>query len=296
LNWAKYKTKKIRTVRYAVQVLFFFLIFYMSIIGIWKGVLVLVIFGMTIFLGRIFCGWICPFGLYMDTITWLRNTLKMSHWPLPQKLNQTLHKTRYIIAAMIFATILLGFILGSATLLDLPNFIWLRPPFVPFTFFLEPLQPLMLPWKPPFGALFEINGAYFTYPYVGEIMIYLQKSRLALPIAYIFTTATLAASFKVRRFWCRFCPTGISLSIINRFKPFHALPLLSLSKDSQKCTKCGICKRVCPVQVTEIYENKTGKVKTSMCILCLRCVEMCPHKNCLSLKFTNKPLHKNCNQ
>jgi len=294
LNWAKYKTKKIRTVRYAVQLLFFFLIFYMAIIGIWKGVLVLAIFGMTIFLGRFFCGWICPFGLYMDTITWLRNILKMSHWPLPQKLNQTLHKTRYIIAAMIFATVLLGFILGSATLFDLPNFIWLRPPFVPFTFFLEPLQPLILPWKPPFGALFEINGTYITYPYVGEIMIYLQKSKLALPIAYIFTTATLAASFKIRRFWCRFCPTGISLSIVNRFKRFRALPLMSLSKDGKKCTKCGICKRVCPVQVTEIYENRTGKIRTSMCILCLRCVEMCPQKNCLSLKVTNITLYKNC--
>jgi len=293
LNWAKYKTKKIRTVRYAVQVLFFFLIFYMSIIGIWKGVLVLAIFGMTIFLGRFFCGWICPFGLYMDTITILRNVLKRPYLSLPQKFNQTLHKTRYVVAAMIFVTVLLGFILGSATLFDLFNFIWLRPPFVPFTFFLEPLQPLMLPWKPPFGALFEINRIYLTYPYVGEIMVYLQKSKLALPIAYIFTTATLVASFKIRRFWCRFCPTGISLSIINRFRAFRALPLLSLNKNDQKCTKCGICKRVCPVQVTEVYENKTGKIKTSMCILCLRCVEMCPQKNCLSLKFTNNPFHKN---
>jgi formate hydrogenlyase subunit 6/NADH:ubiquinone oxidoreductase subunit I len=34
----------------------------------------------------------------------------------------------------------------------------------------------------------------------------------------------------------------------------------------------------CPVWVTEVYEKKTGPVDTSMCMLCLRCVEMCPEK------------------
>jgi polyferredoxin len=285
VNWIKYKTKNIQIVRYAVQLLFFFLILYLAVIGIWKGVLLLVIFGITLILGRFFCGWICPFGLYMDTITILRRQLKIPYWALPQKLNQALHKTRYVVAFVIFVIVLQGFILGSTSFFELTNFVWLRPPFLSYTIFLEPLQVIILPWKPPFGALFEIKGVYFTYPYVGEILMYLQKSRFALLLAYAFVAATLASSFKVRRFWCRFCPTGISFAVINRFRQFRALPLLSLSKDSKKCTKCGICKRVCPVQVTEIYEKKTGKIMTSMCILCLRCVEMCPEQNCLSLGY-----------
>jgi polyferredoxin len=270
--------------------MFFFLILYLSIIGIWKGVLLLVIFGITIILGRYFCGWICPFGLYMDTVTLLRRHLKIPYWSLPQKLNQTLHKMRYVIAFVVLVLVLPGFLLGTIRIFELANFVWLRPPFLPYTVLLEPLQTIILPWKPPFGALFEINGIYFTYPYVGEILMYLQESKFALPLAYIFATVTLAASFKIRRFWCRFCPTGISLATLNRFKRFRVLPLLGLSKDSAKCTKCGICKRVCPVQVTEIYEKKTGKIMTSMCILCLRCVEMCPEQNCLNLKLANKTL------
>ncbi|MDR0372331.1 MAG: 4Fe-4S binding protein [Nitrososphaerota archaeon] len=284
----KYKIKKISILRYITQLLFFLLILYLSIIGVWKGVLLLVIFGITLFFGRFFCGWICPFGLYMDTVTLLRRYLGIPYWLLPKNLNQTLHKTRYVVAFMILLLALPSFILGSTGLLELTNFIWLRPPFIPYTIFLGPLQPIILPWQPPFGALFEINGIYFTYPYAGEILMYLQKSGFALPLAAIFVGVTLGASFKIRRFWCRFCPTGISFAAINRTKQFQVLPLLSLDKDGEKCTKCGICKRVCPVQVTEIYEKKTGKIATSMCMLCLRCVEMCPQKNCLRLKMANK--------
>jgi len=67
---------------------------------------------------------------------------------------------------------------------------------------------------------------------------------------------------------------------------------LHLHKEGEKCTKCGTCKRVCPVQVTETYEMKGGDVKTSMCTLCLRCVEMCPNEDCLKLNVSGKTLLK----
>ena len=102
-------------------------------------------------------------------------------------------------------------------------------------------------------------------------------------------------SFFVRRVWCRFCPTGSSIAVVNRFKGFKWAPLLHLDKDEEKCTKCGICKRVCPVQVTEVYEQKGGKINTSMCMLCTRCVEMCPYEDCLKVKFGGKTVFKSRN-
>jgi len=187
------------------------------------------------------------------------------------------------------ATILLlpvpSFIFGTSAATDLANFVTLRQPFTPYSFLLEPLQPLVLPWKPPFGALFALGDSYFTFPYVGEILLYLQNnSGAALALSYVFVGVVLAASFKVRRFWCRFCPTGVSIGAANKFKILKKLPFLCLSKEKEKCTKCGICKRVCPVQVTEVYEGG-GKIDTQMCLLCLRCVEMCPERGCLSLKL-----------
>jgi ferredoxin-type protein NapH len=293
MNWLKDKTKRISIIRTIVQLLFLFLIFYVSIVAVWKGLLLVIIIGSTLFLGRLFCGWVCPLGLYQDMMTLLRRLLRIRHWSLPRKVNEDLHEARYLIALVILVVVLSATLL--ATSFDIGNFVTLRPPFTVFAFLLEPLQPIVLPWHPPFGALAGVGGVYLTFPYVGEILLYLRDTGFALPLSYLFVVAVLAASFKVRRFWCRFCPTGISIAALNRFKHFKWAPLLRLSKDGEKCTKCGICQRVCPVQVTEVYEKKTGPVDTSMCMLCLRCIEMCPEKECLSLKAAGQTIYRSRN-
>ena len=63
---------------------------------------------------------------------------------------------------------------------------------------------------------------------------------------------------------------------------------LRLNKDEEKCTKCGICKRVCPLGVTEVYDLKGGDVTSTNCMLCLRCVEMCPYDDTLKMNFLGK--------
>ena len=126
-------------------------------------------------------------------------------------------------------------------------------------------------------------------------MAYTGGKGFALPITFAFITITVAASIKVRRFWCRFCPTGASIAIVNRFRGFKWTPVLHINKDEEKCAKCGICKRVCPVQVTDVYEQKGGKIGTSMCMLCLRCVEMCPYEECLKVKMGSKTVFKSRN-
>jgi polyferredoxin len=134
--------------------------------------------------------------------------------------------------------------------------------------------------------VFRVN---LTYPYVQEFFGYLGKN-LNVAFAIAFVSLTLVGSFFIRRFWCRFCPTAVSLGVINRFKGFKWAPLMHLEKDEEKCTKCGVCERVCQSQVTEVYEQKGGKIDTSMCMLCLRCAEMCPYEDTLKLKFGNKTL------
>ncbi len=81
-------------------------------------------------------------------------------------------------------------------------------------------------------------------------------------------------------------------AIFSTFFPFKKLALLRLHKIEEKCTKCGICKRVCPTQVTEVYEEKGGDVTVSGCMLCFRCVEMCPYEDCLKVKMAGKDVLK----
>ena len=287
------KNKRVSYIRLLVQILFLVVIYWLAIIAVWKGLILVLVIGATFVLGKFFCGWICPFGLYMDLITLLRGVVRIRHWSLSEKLNTSLHKLRYVIASVIFSLALLPFLIGTASSLNIGDFVWLRGPFRPLTIMLAPLETLIIPWVPPFGGLLEFNGKTLSFPYVGEIMAY--TGGKGLPIAVIFVILVVAASFKLRRFWCRFCPTGISIAIVNRFRQFNWVPFLHLNKIEEKCTKCGICKRVCPVQVTDVYEKSGGDIKTSMCMLCLRCVEMCPYSGALKVHLAGKTLFESRN-
>ena len=102
-GWVNDKIKRVSHVRLLIQLIFLIVIFYLSIIGVWKGLLLCLIVGATAILGRFFCGWICPFGFYMDLVTLLRRWLRIRHWNLSESLNYNLHKLRYLVALAILA-------------------------------------------------------------------------------------------------------------------------------------------------------------------------------------------------
>ncbi len=280
LIWKKNLTTKISYLRLWVQVASVVGIFYIFASLNWLLYLLLAVFVMSLFLGRFFCGWICPFGLYMDLVTQLRKVLKIRYRKLPDRLNRSLNKLRY---GIIVFFLIAPFIFSSTSNWLLPSALSLAGPFRPILVLLSPLEPLIIPWK----SLIVLQGINISYPYASDLTFYLTEN-LALIAISVFVGLTLVASLFVRRFWCRFCPTGISLAIINRFKVFKWFPPFHLYKEEEKCTKCGICERVCPPQVTEVYEQKGGKITTSMCLMCLRCVEMCPYEGCLKVKVAGK--------
>jgi polyferredoxin len=296
LIWKKGLATKVTYLRFVIQVVAMVAVFYLFTYPVWQLIVLIVILVMPIVWGRFFCGWLCPFGLYMDAITLIRKAFKVRYRNLPDKLNKFLHNFRYV---LLLVFLILPFILilidppstlESSTLMAL----LFAGPFRPLGVLLGPLIPLIVPWVGPL----EIGGVYFSYPYVQEVIFYSNEvfSEIFVTItALIFVVLTFVGSFFVRRVWCRFCPTGSSIAILNRFKGFKWAPVLHLDKDEEKCTKCGICKRVCPVQVTEVYEQKGGKIMTSMCMLCTRCVEMCPYEDCLKVKLGGKTVFKSRN-
>jgi polyferredoxin len=296
LIWKKGLATKVTYLRFLIQVVAIVAVFYLFTYPVWQLIVLIVILVMPIVLGRFFCGWLCPFGLYMDAITLIRKAFKVRYRNLPEKLNKFLHNFRYVLLLFfLIVPFILSLIdpppsLDSATLMAL----LFAGPFRPLGVLLGPVIPLIVPWVGPL----EIGGVYFSYPYVQEVIFYSNGvfSEIFITItALIFVALTFVGSFFVRRVWCRFCPTGSSIAILNRLKGFKWAPVLHLDKDEEKCTKCGICKRVCPVQVTEVYEQKGGKIMTSMCMLCTRCVEMCPYEDCLKVKLGGKTIFKSRN-
>lgn len=86
---------------------------------------------------------------------------------------------------------------------------------------------------------------------------------LKAAIAVVF----VAGSIAMKRFFCvLFCPIGALYGLFNR------ISLLQIKYDESRCVKCGICNRVCPMDIN-IYENQTDYD----CIRCFECVDKCPY-------------------
>jgi polyferredoxin len=106
-------------------------------------------------------------------------------------------------------------------------------------------------------------------------------------VILVLTTLLYFSSFILKRAWCKFCPLGVILSYFNQGA------FLSKEKDLVKCTKCAICANACPMETIEVYNEKKKKyVNHSQCIHCYRCVDLCPEKKCLTVKFLGIPIFK----
>jgi len=293
LIWKKDRTRKLSYLRLFIQLVSLVGIFYSFTLALWLSVFFLVILGVTFFSGRFFCGWVCPFGFYMDLIALLRKKLGVRYRILPDRLNRALNKLRYVIAAVILAAPLF---IGALTITPASQVqvLFLSGPFRPIAIMLSPLEPIVVPFT---GAIANLGFIPWSlsYPYARDIMVYVNIPLVMEAIIYVFVALTLVGTFLFRRVWCRFCPTGISIAAANRFKNLKWMPLLHISKVEEKCTKCGICKRVCPVQVTEVYEQKGGDIKTSVCLNCMRCVEMCPYEGCLKMNVAGRTIFQSRN-
>jgi ferredoxin-type protein NapH len=292
--WKKDLSSKITYLRLFVQLVSLISIFYIyALIYVYSAaqyyfVMVAVLFLMTIVLGRLFCGWMCPFGFYMDLISLVRKAFRIRYRLLSDKLNITLNRFRYVILAIfVFSPVALIFLLNAQG--PWQFMLILYGPYRPLMVLLSPLEPLIIPWHT--GIVF--NGINISFPYVSDIIFYLSNNPFYQTSNFIFEVIgffvlMIIGSFFVRRFWCRFCPTGATFSILNRFSGFKWMPVLHIDKSEEKCTKCGICQRVCPAQVKDVYEQKGGKIMTSVCLQCYRCVEMCPYKDALQVKAGGK--------
>ena len=264
--------------------------------------MLVIVFGtliaMSLVLGRFWCGWLCPFGLYMDLLTRVRKIFRKRHLNFSERTNTALGQFRYVIIAVM---IILSIIFGSYAIFGtqlVPGTVpggpegteagivsQINEPFC----LVCPMRPLCILFETGIGAL---NWSYISQIVYGPFWIsgfYLTSLNL-----FILVAVTIL-SLAYRRFWCRICPVGALSGFFSTFTPFKQIALTRLYKEEEKCTKCGICKRVCPTQATDVYEKKGGDVTESRCMLCARCVEMCPYEDALMLKFAGKAIVKSRN-
>jgi polyferredoxin len=220
--------------------------------------LVLIETVLILLLGRIWCSWICPFGFVQELLSDLRKRLNLPPLRLRWSHRMFLRQVKY---AILFFTVLISASIGISAL---------------------GLTGSQSTFALPFCQVCPAKG-FFT---VTQQMAGILPLTSILPaIAVLMLLFFLATSFTNRMFWCRVCPMGGFMSL------FATHSLTWLHKDADKCTKCRICLRVCPMDHDKVYEHmRTGDVGGEDCTLCGRCIELCPEKDCLSLNFMSRRL------
>jgi len=248
---------------------------------LYKGLLwSLVILIPTIFIGRFFCGWVCPLGT-------------LNHWvsEIPseragRKGKKLLDSNRYKKYQRIKYYILLVFLAGAffgtlqTGLLD------------PLPLLARSIGTVVLPglhtgalevlgWVKDLGfaplskaaQLFYDNIVAYFLPYT------LMHFHTILTIGFLFV-AILVLNRIFTRFWCRgICPLGALLGLFSRFAIF------GLEKDETTCDSC----RKCVIHCQGADNPEPGFVwRQAECHLCLNCQASCPQS---SLKFKFFPNH-----
>lgn len=106
-------------------------------------------------------------------------------------------------------------------------------------------------------------------------------------IASIVVGIVTGISFCNERIFCKYCPLGTVRSFFNKTSRGK------LKKDGTACTKCRVCLENCPMDVKEIYDERTKSIITSRdCIYCMKCIEACPEKEVLSFNLFGKTVMK----
>jgi len=236
---------------------------------LWAAAVVL----MTMLLGRIFCGFICPFGTIHHMTGTLRPALK------GRRMIEANRKTyqqrfKYFLLFALLISAILG--LNYAGVFD------------PISLLFRSLALSILPaaglgLKSIFDSMASSDIhilnliSYGAEEFVSPVFGY---GYPAYQTGWLIGLVCLFILFLNRirpRFWCRvLCPLGALLGLLSRFS------LLKLEQNEDKCTQCNRCVKSClgaaSPKPDQLWDG-------SECISCFNCYKNCPEE-ALVFRFT----------
>ena len=179
----------------------------------------LMLFGVV--LGRLACGFLCPFGLVQD----LLSRIRVKKINVPVRIDKPMRYLKY--GVLLFFVLLLPAIATDGFGVAPPYFCKLICP----AGTLEGGIPLLLLN----GELRKLAGVLFGWKLFLLIVI-------------------LSGAVFIPRFFCRYlCPLGAFYSLFNRFS------LYRLELDKSKCIGCGKCVHACPMTVRVTDDTNSGE-------------------------------------
>ncbi len=224
---------------------------------------------LTIGLGRVWCGWICPLGSVIDIFNFKVSKKKVKSPP------EAWRKVKY----SLLVAILVAAIFSNLTLLI----------FDPLTLIFRTFSASL--WPALDVAVTGVEKALFILPALQTPVAALDEWMRPFflpqtPAIYrdgwlygLVFFSILGLNFFSPRFWCRYlCPLGALLGLISKI----ALVRRQVKDD---CKSCGICSTHCPTATIDADHNFSSD--PGECIVCMDCVEDCPRQsNAFQASFT----------
>ena len=215
----------------------------------------LIVFLVTLLVGRFFCGWLCPLGATLDFIRPLLKATRRKWTPS--------RNVKYFLLFMLFASALLS--LNVAGFFD-PMSIMIRS----FSIVIYPI--FSLASHALFEFLFGIDNAVVSrvtevfYRFFSNTILPFRQGFFSLGLITLAIFLGIIAAEKIRpRFWCRYlCPLGALLSLTSGFS-------LLKRKPDKTCARCASCRETCEM---DAFDEK-GRFQKRECILTLSCVTAC---------------------
>jgi polyferredoxin len=233
--------------------------------------------GLTMLVGRVFCGWICPFGTLHHFFAWLLPSKRGRGGPrVEANKTHTYQRAKYYL--------LYGFLVagvgGSAIggLFD-PICIAVRSIGLGVIPGMQYLSHRALGSAQDVQVRAVQGAADHAQDWLAQTVWQSKQFYFHQTWFIVFLlVAVLFANRFIPRFWCRvLCPLGAFLGVFSRFA------LFGMTKDHAKCTDCNLCLVHC-----QGADSPQGGVKWRQdeCHMCMNCENACPED---VIKFTFLP-------
>jgi len=231
------------------------------------SLLALITVGVTFLLGRVFCGWICPFGTLHNAVASLRGKLRRV-LPRTEQFSRWQRAKYYLLYALVVMALLgvhwigvfdpLSLLYRSTTTALLPGLQWAVEDGATTVYFVDPH---LGSWH--LTSITEPVYQFLRVHLFGPERPIFQGSGVILLILLV----ALALNLYRARFWCRYvCPLGALLGLC------AVRPLLRLSGTAAECNDCGLCSMRCPAAAQpETRERWLPRE----CFGCWNCVAAC---------------------
>jgi len=219
---------------------------------LWRGLFILI---PTLLLGRLFCGWICPYGTLHQFFGWLFNIRRTK-----DNMDRNRYRPMFRLKYYILTVMLVMAFCGSLQIGLLDPIVFMTRS---FTTVIGPAVDSVT--APGHAWLSTAPGAAHQRIFAGAWVLGLALIGL------------VGMNLIIPRFFCRtLCPLGALLGVLSRFAVWR------IDRDVTKCTDCDLCLKGC-----EGASSPEAALRKSECFVCFNCIDDCPED---ALSFKRSPL------